>query len=69
MNHFSNISDFTQALGIKPPEHPLFSILHGNKSDCGGIDVNLLLTFISSVSKNYNLAAYSMAKQNRPMTA
>jgi len=45
MNHFSNISDFTQALGIKPPEHPLFSILHGNKSDCGGIDVEFTADF------------------------
>jgi AraC-like DNA-binding protein len=33
MNHFNTISAFAQAAGIKPPEHPMFSILYGNKND------------------------------------
>jgi AraC family transcriptional activator of pobA len=36
MIHFDKISSFNQAIGIKPPEHPLFSISHGNKNDCSG---------------------------------
>jgi AraC-like DNA-binding protein len=33
MNHFNTISAFAQAAGIKPPEHPMFSILYGDKND------------------------------------
>lgn len=45
MNHFQKISDFTQTLGIKLPEHPLFSISHGNKNDCIGTDVEFTADF------------------------
>jgi hypothetical protein len=45
MNNFKQISDYTKALGIKPPEHPLFSISHGNKNDGGGIDVEFTADF------------------------
>ncbi|QOG02116.1 AraC family transcriptional regulator [Flavobacterium sp. MDT1-60] len=34
MNHFNKISAFTQAIGIKPPEHPLFCVSHGTKFTC-----------------------------------
>ncbi|MDQ0593315.1 AraC family transcriptional activator of pobA [Chryseobacterium ginsenosidimutans] len=38
MNHFSKISNFTQIIGIKPPEHPLFCISHGTKFSCNKSD-------------------------------
>ncbi|MBF4470585.1 helix-turn-helix domain-containing protein [Flavobacterium sp. HJJ] len=36
MNHFDTISGFTQAIGLKLPEHPLFCISHGTKFTCTG---------------------------------
>ncbi|MCD9017147.1 helix-turn-helix domain-containing protein [Parachryseolinea silvisoli] len=33
MNHFKTISAFNHASGVKPPEHPMFSILYGDKND------------------------------------
>ncbi|MFD2034615.1 helix-turn-helix domain-containing protein [Belliella marina] len=33
MNHFNTIGAFAQAAGNKPPEHPMFSILYGDKND------------------------------------
>ncbi len=51
MNHFKKISDFTQALGIKPPEHPLFSISHGVRTIASALMWNLLLTYIIGFKK------------------
>ncbi|SFD85962.1 Helix-turn-helix domain-containing protein [Chitinophaga sp. CF118] len=45
MNHFDKISSFNQAIGIKAPEHPLFSISYGNKEDCGGDDIEFSANF------------------------
>lgn len=45
MNHFNQISDYTKFLGIKPPEHPHFSISHSNKNDGAGIDVEFTANF------------------------
>lgn len=45
MNHFDKISSFNQAIGIKAPEHPLFSISYGNKEDCGGDDIEFSADF------------------------
>jgi len=39
MHHFDNISSFSKAIGVKAPEHPLFSISFGNKDECGGEDI------------------------------
>jgi AraC-like DNA-binding protein len=36
MNHFKKISDLHKALGVKPPEHPLFSVLYGEQNKCSG---------------------------------
>ncbi|WP_276503506.1 helix-turn-helix domain-containing protein [Terrimonas pollutisoli] len=36
MKHFKKISDLHEALGIKPPEHPLFSVAYGEKDKCTG---------------------------------
>ena len=45
MNHFDKISGFSKAIGIKPPEHPLFSISFGNKDECGGDDIEFSANF------------------------
>lgn len=45
MNHFNKISHFSKAIGIKAPEHPLFSISFGNKDDCGGDDIEFSADF------------------------
>jgi AraC-like DNA-binding protein len=45
MNYFDKISSFNQAIGIKAPEHPLFSISYGNKEDCGGDDIEFSANF------------------------
>jgi AraC-like DNA-binding protein len=34
MNHFKKISDLHEALGVKPPEHPLFSVAYGERDKC-----------------------------------
>jgi AraC-like DNA-binding protein len=34
MNYFKKISDLHDALGIKPPEHPLFSVAYGEQNTC-----------------------------------
>ena len=45
MNHFDKISSFSKAIGIKSPEHPLFSISFGNKDECGGDDIEFSADF------------------------
>jgi AraC family transcriptional activator of pobA len=45
MNHFDKISIFSKAIGIKAPEHPLFSISFGNKDECGGDDIEFSANF------------------------
>ncbi|WPU97890.1 helix-turn-helix transcriptional regulator [Mucilaginibacter sp. cycad4] len=45
MNHFDKISSFSKAIGIKAPEHPLFSISFGNKDECGGDDIEFSADF------------------------
>jgi AraC family transcriptional regulator, transcriptional activator of pobA len=45
MNHFKKINDLHEALGIKPPEHPLFSVAYGEKDSCTG---NIELEFTSA---------------------
>jgi AraC family transcriptional activator of pobA len=45
MNHFDKISSFSNAIGIKAPEHPLFSISFGNKDECGGNDIEFSANF------------------------
>jgi AraC family transcriptional regulator, transcriptional activator of pobA len=45
MDHYDKISDYTQALGIRPPEHPLFCISHGNKNDSAARDVEFSAGF------------------------
>lgn len=45
MNHFDKISSFSSAIGIKAPEHPLFSISFGTKEDCGGDDIEFSASF------------------------
>jgi AraC-like DNA-binding protein len=37
MKHFKKISDLHEVLGIKPPEHPLFSVAYGERDNCTGI--------------------------------
>jgi AraC-like DNA-binding protein len=34
-----------EALGVKPPEHPLFSILHGDQNNCGGNELEFTADF------------------------
>ncbi|HWV73496.1 MAG TPA: hypothetical protein VN040_17365, partial [Pseudosphingobacterium sp.] len=36
MIHLKKISDLHEALGIKPPEHPLFSVAYGEQNTCTG---------------------------------
>ncbi|TRW27123.1 helix-turn-helix transcriptional regulator [Flavobacterium zepuense] len=36
MKHFLKISDLHEALGVKPPEHPLFSVVYGERDSCNG---------------------------------
>lgn len=45
MKHFDKISTFARAINIKMPEHPLLSISHGNKEDCGGGDIEFSTDF------------------------
>jgi len=45
MNHFESISAFNQATGVKPPEHPMFSILSANKDDHWGGDFEFIADF------------------------
>ena len=45
MIHFDNISAFSQAIGKRPPEHPLFSISYGNTNDCGAEDIEFSANF------------------------
>ncbi|BAV04727.1 AraC-type DNA-binding protein [Filimonas lacunae] len=44
MKHFRKISDLHEALGVKPPEHPLFSVAYGERDTCTSISE---LDFIS----------------------
>lgn len=36
MDHFSKISELHEALGVEPPEHPLFSAIYGERDTCPG---------------------------------
>ena len=36
MDHFKKISELHEALGVKPPEHPLFSVAYGEREACDG---------------------------------
>ncbi|MDR7210215.1 AraC family transcriptional regulator [Flavobacterium piscis] len=45
MNHFKKISELHEALGIKPPEHPLFSVAYGERESCDG---NTVIEFSSA---------------------
>jgi len=44
MKHFKKISDLHEALGVKPPENPLFSAAYGERDSCDG---NNILEFSS----------------------
>lgn len=44
MKHFKKISDLHEALGVKPPENPLFSVAYGERDSCDG---NSILEFSS----------------------
>lgn len=37
MKHFKKISELHEVLGVKPPEHPLFSVAYGERDNCTGI--------------------------------
>lgn len=37
MKHFKKISDLHEALGVKPPEHPLFSVAYGERDNCTAV--------------------------------
>lgn len=39
MDHFKKISELHEALGVKPPEHPLFSVAYGERGTCEGNSV------------------------------
>jgi len=45
MNHFGSISAFNRATGEKPPEHPMFSILYGDKNEHWAGDVEFTADF------------------------
>lgn len=45
MDHFKKISELHEALGIKHPEHPLFSVAYGERDTCSG---NGILEFSSA---------------------
>lgn len=45
MEHYHKISDLHEALGVKPPEHPLFSVTYGERDSCDG---NSILEFSSA---------------------
>jgi AraC family transcriptional activator of pobA len=45
MKHFNKISDLHEALGVNPPEHPLFGVAYGEQSTCAG---NIELEFSSA---------------------
>jgi AraC-like DNA-binding protein len=45
MNHFGKISALHEALAASAPEHPLFSILHGNQNNCGGGELEFTADF------------------------
>jgi len=45
MEHYNKISDLHEALGVKPPEHPLFSVTYGERDSCDG---NSILEFSSA---------------------
>jgi AraC-like DNA-binding protein len=36
MKHYKKISELHEALGVKPPEHPLFSAVYGEQNTCNG---------------------------------
>lgn len=36
MKHYKKISELHEALGVKPPEHPLFSVVYGERNTCNG---------------------------------
>lgn len=36
MDHFKKISELHEALGVEPPEHPLFSVAYGERDSCDG---------------------------------
>lgn len=44
MRHFKKISDLHEALGVKPPENPIFSVAYGERDSCDG---NSILEFTS----------------------
>ncbi len=44
MKHFKKISDLHEALGVSPPEHPLFGVMYGERDTCTG---NSILEFSS----------------------
>jgi len=39
MKHFKKISDLHEALGVEPPEHPLFSVAYGERETCDGTSI------------------------------
>ncbi|MDQ0638416.1 AraC-like DNA-binding protein [Pedobacter sp. W3I1] len=39
MDHFNKLSELHEALGVKPPEHPLFSVAYGERDSCDGNSV------------------------------
>lgn len=45
MNHFTKIAELHDALRLKPPENPLFSIPLGNQEDCGGGELEFTADF------------------------
>jgi len=44
MKHFKKINELHEALGVKPPENPLFSVAYGERGTCNG---NNILEFSS----------------------
>src|SRR4051812_45657366 len=36
MKHYKKIGELHEALGVKPPEHPLFSAVYGEQNTCTG---------------------------------
>ncbi|MBE8726011.1 helix-turn-helix domain-containing protein [Flavobacterium hungaricum] len=65
MNHFSKISSYNEAIGLKAPEHPLFYIAKGDPESCStGDDTPFTADFYVIVFKKIESGSIQYGKTN-----
>lgn len=62
MKHFTNISSISKAIGVTPPEHPLFNVTFGHKEDDYGEGIEFTADFYIISFQKYETGSITYGK-------